>query len=168
MKKNLYIIGGTMGVGKTTACQKLKKLLPNSVYLDGDWCWDADPFVVTDETKGMVTDNICHLLNNFIKCSAYENIIFSWVMHQQGIIDDILSRLNTLGCRVHKVSLICSEAALTARLEGDIAAGLREEDIIERSAVRLPLYDRLDTVKIDVTNLNPTETADRIANLGVI
>ena len=63
--KKLYLIGGTMGVGKTAACQALKRLLPGSVFLDGDWCWDADPFVVNDETKAMVEDNICHLLNNF-------------------------------------------------------------------------------------------------------
>ena len=74
--KTLYMIGGTMGVGKTTVCQLLKQNLPNSVFLDGDWCWDASPFQVTDETKAMVTNNICYLLNNFLKCSAYENIIF--------------------------------------------------------------------------------------------
>ena len=73
MMKTLYMIGGTMGVGKTTVCQLLKQNLPNSVFLDGDWCWDASPFQVTDETKAMVTNNICYLLNNFLKCSAYEN-----------------------------------------------------------------------------------------------
>lgn len=85
MMKTLYMIGGTMGVGKTTVCQQLKQDLPNSVFLDGDWCWDASPFQVTDETKAMVTNNICYLLNNFLKCSAYENIIFCWVMHEQSI-----------------------------------------------------------------------------------
>ena len=39
--KTLYLIGGTMGVGKTTVSQQLKKDLANSVFLDGDWCWDA-------------------------------------------------------------------------------------------------------------------------------
>lgn len=38
--KNIYLIGGTMGVGKTTTCQVLKSKLPGSVFLDGDWCWD--------------------------------------------------------------------------------------------------------------------------------
>ena len=52
--KTIYLIGGTMGVGKTTVSQQLKKELPNSVFLDGDWCWDADPFQVTEETKAMV------------------------------------------------------------------------------------------------------------------
>ena len=56
--KNLYMIGGTMGVGKTTICQQLKLKLNNCVFLDGDWCWDSDPFKVTDETKKMVLNNI--------------------------------------------------------------------------------------------------------------
>lgn len=63
--KHLYIIGGTMGVGKTTVCQILKQKLPNAVFLDGDWCWDSSPFQVTEETKIMVMHNICFLLNQW-------------------------------------------------------------------------------------------------------
>ena len=79
--KKLYMIGGTMGVGKTATCQILKQKLDNSVFLDGDWCWDMRPFQVTQETKKMVLENITFLLNNFIQCSAYENIIFCWRYH---------------------------------------------------------------------------------------
>lgn len=110
--KNIYLIGGTMGVGKTTTCQIIKNKLNNSVFLDGDWCWDMQPFQVTEETKQMVLENICFLLNNFIKCSAYENIVFFWVMHEQNIIDHIVSRLNTDNCKAHSISLVCSERAL--------------------------------------------------------
>ena len=46
--KTLYLIGGTMGVGKTSACRALQQLLPNSVFLDGDWCWNIHPFQVTE------------------------------------------------------------------------------------------------------------------------
>ena len=66
--RTLYLIGGPMGIGKTTACHILKRRLPNSVFLDGDWCWDMNPFSVTDETKKMVLDNICYVLNNFKMC----------------------------------------------------------------------------------------------------
>ncbi len=69
--KKIYIIGGTMGVGKTAVCQELKKMLPASVFLDGDWCWDMHPFQVNDETKRMVLQNIVFLLNQFIHCSIY-------------------------------------------------------------------------------------------------
>ncbi len=160
--KTLYLIGGSMGVGKTTVSQAMKKRLGRSVFLDGDWCWDANPFQVNDETKAMVMDNICHLINNFIHCSAYEHIIFCWVMHEQAIIDDILSRLDTAKCRVRCISLVCDEAALIKRLQKDIDAGLRTIDIIERSVLRLPLYHALDTEKMDTTALSAEETAEMI------
>ena len=114
--KNLYLIGGPMGVGKTSAGRCLKKLLPNSVLLDGDWCWDADPFYVTDDTKLMVLDNICHLLNNFLRCSVYENVIFCWVMHEQAVIDAILGALDLSRCRLRCVSLTAEPCALRERL----------------------------------------------------
>ena len=68
--KHLVFIGGAMGVGKTAVSLALKKILPNAVFLDGDWCWDADPFVVTDETKTMVEKDITFLLNSFLHCSS--------------------------------------------------------------------------------------------------
>lgn len=158
--KTIYLIGGTMGVGKTTVCQRLKIELKNSVFLDGDWCWDMDPFQVTEETKAMVLDNICHTLNNFLSCSAFENIIFCWVMHEQAIIDDILSRLNLSDCRIVTISLICSENVLREHLQKDIDHGIRTADIIDRSIERIPLYKKLNTLKIDVSE----ESVENIVN----
>ncbi len=54
-----------------------------------------DPFIVNEETKEMVMDNICFLLNQFIHCSAFEHVVFCWVMHEQSMIESILSRLDT-------------------------------------------------------------------------
>ena len=161
--KKLYLIGGTMGVGKTSVCRELKKLLPGAVMLDGDWCWDMDPFTVTEETKAMVMDNICCLLGNFLRCGAIENVVFGWVMHQQSILDEICSRLDLGDCRVVKLSLVCTEAELRRRLQRDIEAGLRMPDILERSPQRLPLYETLRTVKLDTTSMTPTQAAAWIA-----
>ena len=163
--KTLYLIGGTMGVGKTTVSRALQKKLPNCVFLDGDWCWDMSPFVVSEETKTMVMDNICHLLQNFLRCTAYENIIFCWVMHEQSIIKDILSRLDVGDTEVKAISLIASEKAITARLEKDVASGIRTPDVIERSIARIPLYEKLDTVKIDTNEKTVDAVAEEIAAL---
>lgn len=163
--KNLYMIGGTMGVGKTTVCRILKKKLPNAVFLDGDWCWDADPFQVTDETKKMVQENIRFLLNQFIHCTAYENVIFCWVMHQQSIIDDLLSGLDTAACSVKCISLVVNESALRARLQKDVDAGVRQSDVIDRSIARIPLYDALKGAKIDVSDISPEEAAEMITEI---
>ena len=65
--KTIYLIGGTMGAGKTTVSQQLKKELPNSVFLDGDWCWDADPFQVTEETKvDTVNKNVYEIVSEIL------------------------------------------------------------------------------------------------------
>ena len=164
--KTLYLVGGAMGVGKTTVCKQLNALLPQSVFLDGDWCWDASPFQVTPETQAMVLDNICHTLANFLGCSAYRNVVFCWVMHRQDIIDAILGRLPLAGCRVCCVSLTASEAVLRRRLEADVLAGLRSPDVIQRSLARLPLYDGLHTVKVLSDGKAPADLAAAIARLA--
>lgn len=151
-----------MGVGKTTACHLLKKQLAQCVFLDGDWCWDADPFVVTRETREMVVDNIAYLLRNFLTCSAYENVLLCWVLHEDAITRDILQRLNGLSFRVHRFSLVCSEQVLRQRLSADIRAGLRDEDVIRRSLERLPLYRTLPTVLLDTSDWTPLETAQAL------
>ena len=165
MMKTLYLIGGTMGVGKTTVSQQLKQDLPNSVFLDGDWCWDASPFQVTEETKAMVTDNICYLLNSFLHCSAYENVIFCWVMHQQSIIDSILEKLDAKNCDVKCISLITDEINLRKRLTADVENGIRTADVIDRSVARISLYQTLDTIKIDTSNKTVQMIADEIIQL---
>lgn len=163
--KTLFMIGGTMGVGKTTVCQQLKRDLQNSVFLDGDWCWDASPFQVNDETKAMVTNNIFYLLNNFLKCSAYDNIIFCWVMHEQSIIDSILEKLDTQNCEVKCISLLADEETLCERLSMDVKRDVRSEDIIERSIARIPMYQALNTIKIDTNAKTVAMIANEIKQL---
>lgn len=160
--KRLYLIGGTMGVGKTTVCQQLKLELPNSVFLDGDWCWDANPFHVTEETKDMVMDNICHLLNNFLRCSAYENVIFCWVMHQQDIIDSIIQSIDTADCDVKVISLMIDAKSLKERLMIDVENGSRSIDVIARSTERIALYQELNSIKIDTCNKSVQAVVEEI------
>ena len=163
--KKLYLIGGTMGIGKTAVCQELKLKLDNSVFLDGDWCWDASPFQVTEETKNMLMENICFLLNQFIHCSAYDNIIFCWVMHEQSIIDMIINNLDKTNCEIKTISLICDEKELRERLSKDIAAGKRKPDVIDRSLARIPLYHQLNTIKINTNGKTVNGIAEELARI---
>lgn len=107
----------------------------------------------------MVMDNIVACLANFLACPDIDNTVFCWVMHEQAIIDEILSRLDFDGVRVVAVSLTCDEQTLRERLAWDVDAGLRTPDVVERSVARLPLYTSLETVKVDTTSLAPGEVA---------
>lgn len=163
--KKVYLIGGTMGVGKTTTCQLLKKELNNSVFLDGDRCWDMHPFQVNEETKKMVQDNIYHMLNNFIHCQCFDHIIFCWVMHEQNIIDDMIKHLDIKDCQVYPISLVLDEKSLRKRLQKDVDNNIREQSVIERSVQRIPLYHQLNTIKIDVSHCSIEETVQKIKEL---
>ena len=158
--KRLILISGPMGVGKTTVATLLQGRIDHSVFLDGDWCWVMNPFTVTDETKAMVLDNITHLLRNFLACTQLETVIFCWVMDSQTILDSILSRLELDGIAVYSFTLTATPEALSRRVEGDIARGLRQPGDAARSVARLPHYDTMDTIKLDVSDLPPEAAAE--------
>ena len=153
MKKVIFI-GGTMGVGKTTISKLLKKQLDHSVMLDGDWCWDMHPFVVNEETKAMVLNNIVYQLQSFIHCSVIDNIIFCWVLHEQTIIDEIVKRLDLSQCQFFSLSLVCDEKTLKEHLQKDIDLNIRDSDIIARSMERMSHYDQVSSHKISVSSLS--------------
>lgn len=110
----------------------------------------------------MVMQNICFLLNQFICCSAYDNIIFCWVMHEQSIIDNIIKNIDSAKCDIRSISLMCSPETLRVRFERDVANGLRTADVVERSTNRLPLYDELDTQKFNTDDMSIDDIADMI------
>ena len=160
--KKIILVGGAMGVGKSTVCGIIKQQLPRCVFLDADNLWDMHPFTVTEATKSMVLDNIRHCLLNFIHCADIDTIVFCWVMHQQEIIDTIKSFLPTDLVEVYSFSFVCRPEALRGRLQKDIDRGTRQQDVIERSFRYLPLYADLDTVTIDVSDIDAKEAAQEI------
>lgn len=165
MKKKLIIINGTMGVGKTATCRELNKKLENSAWLDGDWCWMINPFVVNDENKEMVINNVTYLLRSFLNNSSLQYIIFNWVIHVEDIFNDILQPLNDLDFEIIKITLTCSEEELKRRILSDVKLNLRDENSISRSVERLEFYKEMTTEKIDTTNLSILEVVGKIIEL---
>ena len=148
----------------TTTCKVLLELLPKCIYLDGDWCWYADPWVVTNETKAMTMRNMSYLLDSYLDCSAYENIVFGWVLHKKGMTKNVLSLLKNTHYNLHEFSLICSESTLVSRLQKDIDNGVRKNVSWNHALQIRPNFDEMDTTKIDVNNITPEQAADIIYN----
>lgn len=152
--KKLIIINGTMGVGKSTVSRELNQRLQNSVWLDGDWCWMMNPWDFSDENKSMVIDNICYMLSNFLKNSSFEYVIFCWVLHLESITDLILERLKHIEFQTFKITLTCTREELTKRL---IKRDLKNSGNVKNSIDRLSLYESMDTIKIDTSDLEVEE-----------
>ena len=160
--KTLLFVNGPMGVGKTTVCKALLERLTPSVYLDGDWCWNMNPFQVTYETKSMVLDNLTAMLSRCLACPELEYVLFSWVMNRPEIAQTILDQLKLDSVKVFQYTLLCTEEVLRCRLGQDIQAGLRGADILERGIGYLPLYASQNTIKIMTDSLSPQEIAEEI------
>lgn len=122
MKKQLILVGGAMGVGKSAVCRELLRQLTPGVWLDGDWCWNMNPFVVSEENKRMVLSNITHLLRAYLDNSSCRYVLFCWVMDQPLLFEAVLGPLRDIPFTSHSFSLVCTEQALRERLERDVRA----------------------------------------------
>lgn len=159
--KDLILINGPMGVGKTAVCTRLYRRLPDAVWLDGDWCWMMHPFRVNDENKAMVEDNIAHLLQNFLRNTGLRYIVFAWVMHQESIVQNLLARVGTEHpYRLHRISLVCSPEVLRQRL-----LGRGTGDVIENAVARLPLYRQQPSHCLDTSEMTLDQVVERIREL---
>ncbi|WP_432667674.1 AAA family ATPase [Wukongibacter baidiensis] len=150
-----------MGIGKSSTCKELNKRVDRSVWLDGDWCWMMNPWIVNEENKKMVEDNIVFLLKNFLANSNFEYVIFNWVIHREEIFKRILDRLENYKFQLYKITLSCSEKALIKRMKDDN----RSSEAIEVSLQRLKAYEIMETIKIDTTNRTIQETVDKIIEI---
>lgn len=166
MKKRLILVGGPMGVGKTALCRELKKLAAPCAFLDGDWCWDMEPFQVTEETKALVQANIATLLGRYLACGAFQNVVFCWVMHQRETVEALLAALPLEGVEVTWVTLLAREETLRRRIGGDVAAGLRTWDVLERSLERLAHCRQLGSALLWTDGLTPAQGAREVWELA--
>ena len=56
--KQLIVIIGPNGVGKTTTAKKIVEQYENVAYVDSDWCRVMNPFAFTESTKDTITENV--------------------------------------------------------------------------------------------------------------
>lgn len=158
--KNIILITGTIGVGKSSVAHMLARQIMPVAYLDGEWCWQVYP---QHENQEALLDNMASLLRTYLQADSIENIILDWAVYDEAVIDALLSRLSTETFQLHKYTLVCPEETLRARLVYDITAGRRDASVVATSVEQMPLFEKMNTTKIEVSLQNDMEIARQIA-----
>jgi broad-specificity NMP kinase len=161
--KQLIMINGAMGVGKTCVCKGLNKRLENSVWLDGDWCMMMNPWKISESTQKMFLDNIIYLLKNFLANPTFAYVLFSWVIPREDLSGYIVKKMreHDLSFELKKITLMCSDDRLKKRMRLDG----RDANTIEKSIVYQDAFRSMDTIKVDTTGLTLSETIDTLLKI---
>ncbi|EFG88296.1 hypothetical protein [Clostridium carboxidivorans] len=77
----------------------------------------------------------------------------------------ILNKLDGLEFEVIKITLICNKSSFIKRVSKDIKNNLREKEALDAGLNRIPLYENMNTIKIDTSDISISETADKIIEI---
>ena len=64
--QKLIIISGSSCVGKTTVTEGLFESYKNSAYLDDDWVWRVNPFIMNDPRNRNGYKNWSFVLSSYL------------------------------------------------------------------------------------------------------
>ena len=160
--KHLIVIIGPNAVGKTTTAKCMVEKLPQTAYVDSDWCRCMNPFLLTDITKEIVKENIYYLLHNYLTCVEIETVIFtsSWHGGRKEIYDRVIEQFRNDGIEFVEniIILKCSEKENVRRALKD----KRDEKRVERGKKTFSFYDDFDYPCIDTTEMSVTEVVESI------
>lgn len=159
--KNIIILNGPMGCGKTTVGKKICERLHKTAFIDGDWCFDLHPFVGNNETKNMAVDNIVFMIQNYSLCSECENIVLVWLMDDKKYHDRIINEILNLKLNIIDLTLWCDEPNLVQRWTNDKICEWRNSQWLEVSKKSLNYFKSLNNV-LNTSELSIDEVVDSI------
>lgn len=155
--KNLIIVAGGRGVGKTATAKKLFYTLDKCAWLDGDWAWMINPYPgKSDKDKKYSCDTFTRILKGYIECEHVETIIFSWIFYKKYTFDWITKPLEEYNLNVYKFHLVCDETEHKRRIvEREHENNPNNSDIDD--SVRYISHEPLCSNVIDTTDMTVNE-----------
>lgn len=157
--KDLFLIGGPKGARLAEVCGELKALFEGCAVVNGDALSPSGDF--SGEDLELALDNVCHVLNNFLRTESVRKVLFYWTPESESSLVYLRRHLHLENCDVHTMSLICTPKTLEERLNGMIGRGECSEREKERVLALLPFYENFPGEKAD-GDRSPAEIAQTI------
>ena len=106
----------------------------------------------------VLTQRIVHYLEHLN--IEFDYVIFSWVIDENCIYEEIFSKLKKYHHDLLKLTLVCSEEELKNRIQRD------DQTVNPNSSIeKLKKCSMLDTIKVNTTGLSPNQV---VANIKTI
>ena len=163
--KQLIVIIGPNGVGKSTTAREIVEQCQHTAYVDSDWCRVMNPFTFSPTAKETITENIFCLLQNYLLCDDVQRVIFTHAWHgeRKAIYENVIDKLHrTCSFKETVVILKCAEAENRKRALKDG----RDEKRVERGMEQtFTYYDLFGYPQMDTTDMTPAQAAQRVMKL---
>lgn len=159
--KTILLLLGPNGVGKSTTAKHIVEKLPNTALVDSDWCRAMNPY-----DMDTVINNIYSLMSNYLHCTAVKTLILPYGFHgdRKKRYDAVINKLHEDGIdfTVFPVILMCSPEENISRAQND----MRDKERVQRGIENtFHFYDEYDCPKIDTTDINAQQAAERVISL---
>ena len=150
------LLGGPTGVGKTTTLKHLHDIIPKCAVLDADDVWRIRPELQVDGTRAIAIANTVSVMKGYFEAGCEVGIL-TWVFARPELYAPVVEAFDGLVGRVKQIYLVSDEATLEKRLRQR-----GESDRLEYSISRLHLIENLPFRKIDTSEIDPIEVAQRV------
>ena len=164
--KQLIVIIGPNGVGKSTTAKKIVEQCENTAFVDSDWCRYMNPFDFTETTKHTIVDNIYCLLHNYLSCSDINTVVFTYGWHgeRKEIYASAIEKLRNDSLDF-KETIIILKCTKDENIRRAIKDGRDEIRVQRGMEMTFSFYDEYDYPCIDTTDMTAEQVAFKIKRL---
>lgn len=164
--KQLIVIIGPNGVGKSTTAKKIVEQCEKTAYVDSDWCRVMNPFAFTEITKQTIAENIYCLLHNYLSCSDINTVVFTYGWHgeRKEIYRRVIEKLRN-DCIEFKDTIIILKCTRDENIRRATKDGRDEMRIKRGMEMTFSFYDEYDYPCIDTTDMTSAQVALKIKSM---
>ncbi len=160
----LVLLGGPVGVGKSTVMRALKKRIPKVGLVDADEIWCVSDDLSAQESRSYAHDNVNAVIAGYARAGV-ETCVVNWVFARKALYQPIVDEVGRLFDEVLQVYLIATPEILEVRIRQrwlQQGNGFDVDDLTRYALSRLQLIQALPFDKIDTSTLSVDQVAEAL------